>query len=73
MDFVLMKIESTIWTLSGILILLGLMLASWVNPAWSLLAAAVGLNLVLSPFAGFCVVEVILRKLGMSDQFNTKP
>ena len=60
-----MKVENAIRILAGTMVLISLSLAHWVNEAWLLLAAFVGLNLIQSAFTGFCPAEIILRKLGV--------
>lgn len=63
-----MKIESAVYAVSGALVLVGIALAHWVSPNWVLLAALVGLDLVLSAFTGFCVLETALLKLGVGEK-----
>lgn len=60
-----MKIENAIRILAGTLVLTSLALAHWVNPAWLLLAAFVGVNLIQSAFTGFCPAEIVMKKLGV--------
>lgn len=62
-----MKIESLIRLIAGSLVLLGSGLAYFVNPAWLLLPAFVGLNLIQSVFTGFCPPSFVLRQLGWLD------
>jgi hypothetical protein len=59
-----MKIESLIRFLAGTVVLLGVALAHFVSPAWLLLPAFVGLNLIQSVFTGFCPPSLLLRQLG---------
>jgi hypothetical protein len=44
------------------MVLAGLALGTWVHPAWLLLSAFVGVNLLQSSFTGFCPLESILRR-----------
>lgn len=60
-----MKIENAIRILAGTFVLLSIILSTWVNPWWLLLAAFVGVNLIQSALTGFCPAEIILRKLGV--------
>ena len=62
-----MKMEMIIRRMAGTLVLAGIALAYWVSPAWLLLPAFVGLNLLQSSFTGFCPAETILRKLGVGS------
>ena len=63
-----MKLENAIRVLAGSLVLLSLALAHWVNQWWILLAVFVGLNLIQSAFTGFCLAEIILKKLGVGER-----
>ena len=62
-----MKIESLIRLLAGSVVLLGTVLAFFVNPWWLILPAFAGLNLIQSVFTGFCPPSLALRKLGWLD------
>jgi hypothetical protein len=53
--------------IAGSLVLLSLGLGYWVNPAWFLLTAFVGLNLVQSSLTKWCLMEKILARLGVRD------
>lgn len=57
-----MNIEMIIRRVAGVFVLASLVLGWWVNPAWFLMTAFVGLNLLQSSFSGFCPLEFILRK-----------
>jgi len=66
-----MSSESFIRSLAGTVVLAGVTLGHFVHPAWLLLAAFAGANLLQSAFTGFCPPTLILRKLGWirSDGF----
>ena len=55
-----------------ILLYVGLQLALgvWVNPNWFWLTAFAGLNLLQSGFTGFCLPEIVLKKLGVGCPVN---
>lgn len=61
-----MKIQNIIYLVAGSLVLTGLALGHWVDPRWLFLSAFVGLNLFQTAFTGFCPLERILVKLGVS-------
>ena len=63
-----MTTHQLIRLLAGSMTLLGSALTFWVHPAWLLLPAFVGLNLVQSVFTGFCVPTLLLHKLGWVDE-----
>ena len=60
-----MNIDRIILAFAGSMILVSLLLGYFVTPAWLLLAAFVGLNLLQSAFTGFCPLAMLLRRLGL--------
>lgn len=59
-----MTTERAVRLLAGTLVTISLILGYFVSPAWLLLGAFVGLNLMQSAFTGICPAEKILRRLG---------
>ena len=57
--------QRIIYLVAGTLVLTGLALGYFINPAWFLLTAFVGLNLFQTAFTGFCPLEKILLKAGL--------
>lgn len=51
---------------AGTFILLSLALGWWVNPAWFLFTAFVGVNLLQSSFTSFCPLERVLGRFGLA-------
>jgi len=51
--------------IAGSFILLSLALAHWVNPNWMWFTAFVGANLFQSAFTNWCLMGIILKKLGV--------
>jgi hypothetical protein len=51
--------------IAGTFVLLSLALGYWVNPAWYLFTAFVGLNLFQSAFTKWCPMMWLLDKLGL--------
>lgn len=51
---------------AGVFILGSLALGYWVNPAWLLFTAFVGVNLLQSSFTNFCPLERILGAAGVA-------
>ena len=60
-----MNIDRIILAFAGSMILISLLLGYFVAPAWLLLAAFVGLNLLQSAFTGFCPLAMLLRRFGL--------
>ena len=63
-----MIINDWIHVMAGTFIVASLALGTWLNPAWHLLAAFVGLNLFQFGFTKFCPMAIILKKIGVSEK-----
>ena len=62
-----MTVDRIVHLVAGLMVLLGVALAHYVNSNWLLLPAFVGLNLAQSGLTNFCPLAIILRKLGFKD------
>ena len=60
-----MTIERWIRLIAGSFVLISLALAFWVSKWWLLFTAFVGANLFQSALTGWCLMEKILRRLGV--------
>jgi hypothetical protein len=60
-----MTIERGLRMAAGIVVLLSAALAYFVNPAWLLLTAFAGLNLLQSAFTNWCPMVWILAQCGL--------
>ena len=60
-----MSMHYAIRLIAGSFVLISLALGYWVNPAWFLFTAFVGLNLVQSSVTKWCLMEKILARLGV--------
>lgn len=56
--------DNVIRRFAGIFVLASLALAHWAHPAWLLLTAFVGFNLLQSSFTTFCPLERVLGRIG---------
>jgi hypothetical protein len=63
-----MSIERWIRLIAGSFILISLVLARYVNPNWLWFTAFVGANLFQSSLTRWCLMEDILKKLGVSGK-----
>lgn len=63
-----MNLERSLRLIAGAFVLASVGLAYWVNPAWLLFTAFVGLNLLQSAFTNWCPMMAILRKLRMESK-----
>jgi len=59
-----MTIERGLRFAAGVVVLLSLSLGYWAHPAWFLLTAFAGLNLLQSAFTNWCPMVWVLAKLG---------
>jgi Protein of unknown function (DUF2892) len=60
-----MTLERYIRLIAGTFVLASLALGTWVSPYWYLFTAFVGVNLLQSALTKWCLMEDILRKLGV--------
>jgi hypothetical protein len=63
-----MSIERGVTAFAGFMVLLSVLLAWLVHPAFVWLTVFVGANLVQSSFTGFCPAAKIMGKLGMKSE-----
>ena len=63
-----MSLERWIRLIAGSFVLISLLLAHYVSPYWLWFTAFVGANLFQSALTRWCLMEDILRKLGVSRQ-----
>ncbi len=63
-----MTLERWIRLIAGTFILGSLLLSQVHSPYWLLFTTFVGLNLFQSALTGWCLMEDILRKLGVREQ-----
>lgn len=67
-----MKLERYIRIIAGSFILISLALAHWVNPNWIWFTVFVGANLLQSGITRWCLMENILKKLGVGGECCSK-
>lgn len=60
-----MTLDSAVLRFAGVVILVSLLLAHYVNPNWIWLTVFVGVNLIQTSFTGFCPAAMIFKKLGV--------
>ena len=61
-----MPMHYAIRLVAGVFVLLSLALGYWVSPLWFLFTAFVGVNLIQSAFTRWCLMEMILERLGLA-------
>ncbi len=60
-----MALDRVIFVFAGTMILLSLVLGLYVHYYWFGLAAFVGVNMLQAAFTRFCLLAIILKKLGV--------
>lgn len=63
--------ERIVRTVAGTMVISSVSLAYFINIHWLWLAIFVGVNLIQSSFSGFCPLEKILDRLGVSSSERT--
>jgi hypothetical protein len=56
-----------IHALAGAFILISLLLSHYISPNWLWFAAFVGANLFQSAFTNWCLMSIILKKIGIKN------
>jgi hypothetical protein len=62
-----MNIDRAVFAFAGTMVLASLSLGYFVHPAWFLLTAFAGLNLLQSAFTGFCPAAHIFKFFGLKS------
>lgn len=63
-----MSLHYRIRAIAGTFVLASLALGWWVSPWWLLFTAFVGVNLLQSSFTKWCLMENILKSLGLAGE-----
>lgn len=58
-------IDKYIKGIAGSFIIISLLLAHYINPNWLWFTAFVGANLLQSSFTNWCLLGIILKKMGV--------
>ncbi len=58
-------VDKYIKGIAGFFILLSLLLAHYINPNWLWFTVFIGANLLQSAFTNWCMLGIILKKLGV--------
>ena len=59
-----MSLSNAIQVFAGIMVILSVVLAAYVSPAFIWLTVFIGFNLIQSAFTGFCPAAMVLKKFG---------
>ena len=63
---------SVIRIIGGSFVLASILLSIFVHQYWLILAGLVGTFLILSGLTGFCLMEIILKSLGVEERVTVK-
>ena len=67
-----MTLDHRIRAIAGAFILISLALAHWVSLNWLWFTAFIGINLLQSAFTHFCLMAIILRKMGWAGSTKSE-
>lgn len=62
-----MNVDRAVLAFAGSVVLVSLILGYFVSPAWFLLTAFAGLNMIQSAFTGFCPAAIVFGRLGLKS------
>lgn len=62
-----MNLDRAVLAFAGFVVLASLALGYFVHPAWLLLTAFAGLNMLQAAFTGFCPAAMIFKALGVKS------
>ncbi|TMO44993.1 YgaP family membrane protein [Pseudoalteromonas ruthenica] len=62
-----MNISAALRLIAGVMVLISLLLAHFVDYNWLFFTVFIALNLIQSAFSGWCPMMYILKKLGMEE------
>ncbi len=68
-----MNVNRVMHIVAGAFIMISLVLAHYVNPKWLYFTAFVGVNLFQSGFTNWCLMAIILKKLGVPETAGQTP
>ncbi|MDP6952370.1 MAG: DUF2892 domain-containing protein [Alphaproteobacteria bacterium] len=60
-------LDHVILAFAGVMVLISAVLAHFVHPAWLLLTAFVGVNLLQSAFTRFCPAAIVFKRFGIKS------
>lgn len=59
-----MTLSNAVMAVAGVMVILSVVLAAYVHPAFIWMTIFIGVMMVQSSFTGFCPMAMILKKLG---------
>jgi hypothetical protein len=60
-----MTLDRAVLAFAGFIVLAGIALAYFLNPAWIWLSAFAGANMMQAAFTGFCPAAMVFKRLGV--------
>ncbi len=65
-----MTVQRALRLIAGLFIMLSVALGHFVNPAWFLFTAFIGLNLFQSAFTQWCPMMTLLKMFGLPEEIK---
>ncbi len=62
------NIEDAVRIFAGVMVLISAALVYFVSPWWLLFTIFIGINLFQSGITGFCLPEIVFKKLGLKHK-----
>mgnify|MGYP000456292298 CR=1 FL=1 len=62
-----MTVNEALRLIAGAFVLISILLAHFLHPAWLLFTGLIALNLMQSAFTGWCPMMTLLRKAGLKE------
>ncbi len=62
-----MNLDRAVMAFASLVVLTSLSLGWFVHPAWFLLTAFAGLNMLQAAFTGFCPAAMVFKRLGLKS------
>jgi hypothetical protein len=61
-------VEGAVRIFAGIMVLIATALVFWVSEWWLLFHVFIGINLIQSGITGFCLPEIVFKKMGLKHK-----
>ncbi len=62
------KIEEAVRLFAGCMVLISVVLVFFVSKWWLLFTVFIGINLIQSSITGFCLPEIVFKKMGLKHK-----
>lgn len=66
----IMTVNDVFRLIVGVMILVSLLLTQYHSPNWVWFTAFIGFNLLQSAFSKWCLMMIVLKKIGLKDSYT---